>query len=133
MGLAQAMMVAGLGCRRGARAEDVTAAVALALQTAGRAPAELARLATSASKAEEPGLRAAAASLGLQLDAVPRPALLAAAHGCLSHSARVLAETGVPSLAEAAALASAGPGARLLGPRISVARAVTCALAETTP
>ncbi|MGX9964852.1 cobalamin biosynthesis protein [Roseomonas sp. F4] len=127
------MMVAGLGCRRGALAEDVTAAVALALRTAGRRPAELARLATSATKAEEPGLRAAATALGLSLDAVAQPALLAAAPGCLSHSARVLAETGLPSLAEAAALASAGPGARLLGPRVSVARAVTCALAETTP
>ncbi len=127
------MMVAGLGCRRGARAEDVTAAVTLALQTAGRAPAELARLATSAAKAEEPGLRAAAAALGLPLQAVPQDALLAAAPGCLSHSALVLAEAGVPSLAEAAALASAGPGARLLGPRVAVAHAATCALAETTP
>lgn len=126
-------MVAGLGCRRGARAEDVTAAIAAALRAAARQPGELARLATSAAKAEEAGLRAAAAALGLPLDPVPQDALLAATPGCLSHSARVLAEAGVPSLAEASALASAGPGARLLGPRVSVAHAATCALAERLP
>jgi len=133
MGLAQAMMVAGLGCRRGARAEDVTAAITLALDVAGRRPEALARLATSVAKADEPGLRAAAAALGLVLDAVPESALLAAAPRCLSHSARVVAHAGVPSLAEAAALASAGPGARLLGPRVAASRAVTCALAESAP
>jgi cobalt-precorrin 5A hydrolase len=130
MGLAEAMMVAGLGCRRGARPADVAAAIAQALDVSGRAPAALARLATSEAKAQEPALREAAATLGLSLDAVPQAALRAAAPGCLTHSARVLAEAGVPSLAEAAALASAGPGAVLLGPRVAVARAATCALAE---
>lgn len=125
------MMVAGLGCRRGARAEDVAAAITLAL--AGRTPGALTRLATSEAKSHEPGLRQAAASLGLALEPVPQAVLLAAAPRCLTHSARVLAETGVPSLAEAAALASAGPGAVLLGPRVAVARAVTCALAENHP
>ena len=127
------MMVAGLGCRRGARAEDVAAAIAHALDVAGRRPEALSRLATSATKADEPGLRTAAVALGLSLDAVPEAALLAAAPGCLTHSARVVAHAGVPSLAEAAALASAGPGARLLGPRVAAARAVTCALAECAP
>ncbi len=126
-------VVAGLGCRLGTRADDVTAAIAHALELAGRQPEALARLATSAAKADEPGLRAAAAALGLVLEAVPQEDLLAAAPGCLSHSARVMAETGLPSLAEAAALAAAGPGARLLGPRVALARAVTCALAETRP
>lgn len=127
------MMVAGLGCRRGARAEDVAAAISHALEVAGRRSEALARLATSAAKADEPGLRTAAAVLGLALEAVPGTALIAAAPGCITHSARVLAHAGVPSLAEAAALASAGPGARLLGPRVAVARAVTCALAEARP
>lgn len=126
-------VVAGLGCRRGARAEDVSATIAHALERAGRRPEALARLATSAAKADEPGLRAAAAALGLVLEAVPQAELLAASPGCLSHSARVMAETGLPSLAEAAALAAAGPGARLLGPRVALARAVTCALAEARP
>jgi cobalt-precorrin 5A hydrolase len=47
-----------------------------------------------------------------------------------SSSPRVLALTGVPSVAEAAALAAGGPKARLLFPRIVVGP-VTCALATT--
>ena len=47
-----------------------------------------------------------------------------------TRSERVLALTGVPSVAEAAALAAAGPSARLIGPRI-VMGAATCALAAT--
>jgi cobalt-precorrin 5A hydrolase len=133
MGLAQAMMVAGVGCRRGARAEDVQAAIAQALAVAGRTADALTRVATSAAKAEEPALRGAASALGLTLDAVPQEALLAAAPGCLTRAPRVLEIAGVSSLAEAAALASAGPGAVLLGPRVAVARAATCALAETLP
>jgi cobalt-precorrin 5A hydrolase len=42
----------------------------------------------------------------------------------------VLALVGVPSLAEAAALAAAGPTARLLVARIAIG-SVTCALAES--
>ena len=45
-----------------------------------------------------------------------------------TRSERVLAVTGVPSLAEAAALAAAGPDARLLVRRVAVGPA-TCALA----
>lgn len=127
------MMVAGLGCRRGAAREDVLAAIAHALSVAGRDGAALARLATSAAKADEPGLRGAAATLGLELLALPEAALHAAAPCCLTRSARALEATGLPSLAEAAALAGAGEGARLLGPRVAAGRAVTCALAEARP
>jgi cobalt-precorrin 5A hydrolase len=42
----------------------------------------------------------------------------------------VLAVAGVPSVSEAAALAAAGPGARLIAPRVAVGPA-TCALAAT--
>jgi cobalt-precorrin 5A hydrolase len=42
----------------------------------------------------------------------------------------VLALAGVPSVAEAAALAAGGPRARLILPRIAVGP-VTCALAES--
>jgi cobalt-precorrin 5A hydrolase len=47
-----------------------------------------------------------------------------------TRSARVLALMGVPTVAEAAALAAAGPAARLLGPRLVVG-AATCALAAS--
>ncbi len=75
-------LVAGLGCRRGAPADAIAAALAAALHAAGRTPAAL---------------------------------------------------TGLPSLAEAAALAAAGPGARLLGPRQSARGLATCALATPEP
>lgn len=127
------MMVAGLGCRRGAPAEDVLAAIQAALAEAGRGPAGLARLATSTARAAEPGLRHAAAALGLELIALPEAALRDAAPRCLTRSARALAATGLPSLAEAAALAGAGEGSVLLGPRVAAGRAATCALAETPP
>ena len=50
--------------------------------------------------------------------------------GGATWSARVLALAGVPSVAEAAALAACGPKARLILPRIVVGK-VTCALAES--
>ncbi|XIK08888.1 cobalamin biosynthesis protein [Mesorhizobium sp. AaZ16] len=53
-----------------------------------------------------------------------------AAANTLTHSARSQAVAGTPSVAEAAALAAAGEGARLLGPRIVVGP-VTCALATS--
>ena len=67
---------------------------------------------------------------GVKLVFVPQADLEAAASRILTHSERVLAATGVPSLSEAAALAAAGPGARLLAPRVAVGPA-TCALAVT--
>jgi cobalt-precorrin 5A hydrolase len=46
----------------------------------------------------------------------------------LSHSEASLSAAGTPSVSEAAALAAAGEGARLAGPRIAVGP-VTCAIA----
>ena len=76
---------------------------------------------------------AAAQNLALELRVVDAQRLVTAAPHCLTHSPRVLSLTGLPSLAEAAALAAAGPGARLLGPRLAAAGEATCALAESTP
>jgi cobalt-precorrin 5A hydrolase len=61
---------------------------------------------------------------------VPQAALEQAGARAVTRSQRVRALTGVPSLSEAAALAAAGPSARLLAPRIAVGPA-TCALAIT--
>jgi cobalt-precorrin 5A hydrolase len=122
------MIVAGVGCRAGASAREIEAAIGAALTQAGVASAALGLIATSAAKAEEAGLAAAAKDRGLKIVFVPQVALEAAGSRTLSHSGRVLATTGVPSLSEAAALAAAGPGARLLAPRVAVGPA-TCALA----
>lgn len=116
-------MVAGIGCRRGASAEEVLAAVSAA--RVGHGAARLDALATLEAKRDEPGIAEAAARLGL-------PLVIAEAtedaRG-LTRSAASLAATGAASVSEAAALAVAGPRARLLGPRLVLGR-VTCALAE---
>ena len=134
MGLGEAMIVAGIGCRKGASAEEIDAAVDTALERAGRPLAKIELLATSTRKREEPGIAETAASRGLRLVFVEQTDLeIASARGA-TWSRRVLALAGVPSVAEAAALAACGPKARLILPRIVVGP-VTCALAsdETTP
>ena len=112
--------VAGLGCRRGAPVEAVLAAVAAA--AGGR---RLDALATVPAKAAEPALAEAARRLGLPL------VVAAVGEGdprMLSASAASRAATGSASASEAAALAAAGPGARLVAPRLALGP-VTCAIA----
>ena len=97
------MRVAGLGFRRGVSAESLRAALALV--------GEAEVLATAEDKIGEPGLIRLASELGLKVYGVSRAAL--AAQG-VEGSARVMAEYGTGSVAEAAALAVAGTGARLV-------------------
>jgi cobalt-precorrin 5A hydrolase len=129
MGVGEAMIVAGVGCRKGARAADIEAAVAAALARAGLGAAALDLIATSAAKAGEPGIAGAASAIGVRLVLVPQQELEAAGVRTATRSARAIAVAGVPSVAEAAALAAAGPTARLIIARIAVGPA-TCALAE---
>jgi cobalt-precorrin 5A hydrolase len=63
---------------------------------------------------------------------VDRPALAQAQQRCLTRSSVAERLTGFGAVAEAAALAAAGPGAQLLGPRI-VLDGATCALARRAP
>ena len=122
------MIVAGLGCRRGTGAPLLAAALEAALRVAGQRIEGVGRLATSERKRGEPGIRDLAALLRLPLVAVPDAALSLAADRVAHRSARVAALFGVPSVAEAAALVSAGPSGRLLAPRTALGPA-TCALA----
>jgi cobalt-precorrin 5A hydrolase len=121
------MMVAGVGCRRGASAAAVETVIAAALAQAGLASHSLDALATAAFKGDEPGIAAAAAARGVPLILIAQ-ADLARAGGRASHSRRVARLTGVGSVAEAAALAAGGAAARLVAPRIAIGPA-TCALA----
>ena len=130
MGVDEAMIVAGIGCRKGASADDVGAAIAHALDRAGFAADGLDLIATSAAKGGEPGIAAAAAALGVPLVLVPQSDLEGASPRTQTRSERVVALTGVPSVAEAAALAAGGPQARLILPRVGVGPA-TCALVDT--
>ena len=124
------MIVAGIGCRKGASAADIRAAIAHALARAGLASAALDLVAAPESKADEQGVGAAAAALGVPLVLVSKADLQAAGARTQTRSERVLALMGVPSVAEAAALAASGPASRLIVPRMSVGIA-TCALAAS--
>ncbi|MCL6284105.1 cobalamin biosynthesis protein [Ruegeria sp. 2012CJ41-6] len=85
-------------------------------------------LATAEDKAAHPALSALAADLHLPVLRVGAAALSAAR--TLTQSHRSATERGTGSVAEAAALAGAGPDARLIAPRhISTDRLATCAVA----
>jgi cobalt-precorrin 5A hydrolase len=129
MGLEEAMIVAGIGCRKGASAESIGAAIDAALERAGRPLARIDLMATAARKLDEAGIAEAASARDVRLVFVEQTDLeIASARGA-TWSRRVLALAGVPSVAEAAALAACGQKARLILPRIVVGP-VTCALAS---
>jgi cobalt-precorrin 5A hydrolase len=124
------MIVAGVGCRRGALAPDIETAIRTALARAGVGADALDAIATAQAKGGEAGIAVAAKSLGVSVVLVPEAELKAASARTTTRSERVLALTGVASVAEAAALAAAGPLARLISPRLVIG-AATCALAAT--
>jgi cobalt-precorrin 5A hydrolase len=129
VGLGEAVIVAGIGCRTGVSATEVDLAIEAALrQSTGRLPHTLQLIATAAARAGESGVIVAAAARGIPLVLISQPDLEAADARTLTQSARSLAAMNVGSVAEAAALAGAGRNARLLGPRVTVGP-VTCALA----
>ncbi len=101
-----------------------------AFARAGVAASELRLIATSAAKGGEPGIAAAAVTIGVPLVLIRQVDLVAAGVRATTRSERVIAVAGVSCVAEAAALAAGGPAARLIAPRIAVGPA-TCALAET--
>jgi cobalt-precorrin 5A hydrolase len=89
-------------------------------------------VATAEDKAMQTPLRNAAARLGLSVLPVPEMALKAMGPHVLTCSMRSLSARGVGSVAEAAALAAAGAGARLDGPRaVSADGQVTTAIARS--
>jgi cobalt-precorrin 5A hydrolase len=130
MGVGEAMIVAGIGCRKGATAEEIDAAIEAALGQAGCAPEMLSLVATSDGKGNEPGIIEAAAGRDVRLVLVRPAELDASGTRTKSSSPRVRALLGIPSVAEAAALAACGPTAELIVPRLVVGP-VTCAIAGT--
>lgn len=121
-------IVAGVGSRRGVSAEEVCAAVRGALARHDVRLCDVSVMATPAMKGGEAGIIKAALDLGLLLVMVPQTQLEAAGVRAMTHSERVVALIGVPSVAEASALAVAGRRSTLVGPRF-VLGSVTCALA----
>ena len=122
------MIVAGIGTRKGVAASAVIAAIDAALAAHGLSRGELDGLATARLKRDEPALLAAGSAIGRELIIVDDAELQAASGRTQTHSEMSAATACTPSVSEASALAAAGPGSRLLGPRL-VLGAVTCAIA----
>ena len=143
------MIVAGIGAQSTATAQDIVEAVTDCCQRAGMALTELGVLAGRNRAKTVTDLVAAAselhnkrlaqhknATIPNKLPVNPGVGILVFSVAqlqqevgrCVTHSERSMAATGVPCVAEAAALAAAGPDGMLLLPRVAFAR-VTCALA----
>jgi cobalt-precorrin 5A hydrolase len=122
------MIVAGIGCKRGTSSEEIVSLISAVLATHDIARDKLDAIATETLKANEAGIADAAQRLSVRLVRCSLPDLDGIADKVLTHSARVKAIKGVPSIAEASALLAAGPNARLLGARVAAANA-TCAIA----
>ncbi|SEM91145.1 cobalt-precorrin 5A hydrolase [Loktanella fryxellensis] len=117
------MIVAGFGFRGAA----TVASLSDALARAGGAGVAL--LATAQDKAATDSFTAFATALALPIAAIPANELSRQTTLTLSQASLAARDTG--SVAEAAALAAAGPGARLLAPRVvSGDGMATCALAK---
>lgn len=123
-------IVAGIGLRPGTSEADILACLDDALAAAGLPAGGSMRFATLASRLGEPGIAAAARTRNAELVAIPDEALKGFEASCATRSTRIASLYGVGSVAEAAALAAAGPGGELIQPRIATAR-VTCALARS--
>lgn len=124
------MIVAGIGCKKGSSERQVMNAVVQALAEHGMTINALSALATGEIKREEKVIGDAARHYGVPLIVVDNRDLKIAADRCLTLSERSLDYAGVASLCEAAAVAAAGKGADLLGPRIAL-EGVTCAIAQS--
>lgn len=118
------MIVAGFGFRDAAKLESF----ADALERAS-APQPVERLATAQDKACAAALQSFAKRLALPVAGIAAQAL--ERQQTLTQSAASIAARNTGSVAEAAALAAAGNGARLIVARVTSADGLaTCALAE---
>ena len=117
----------GVGCRAGVSGDAIAALTERALVELG-APDGERRMFTLAVKAKEAGIVEAARLIGASLTPLPLGALQAQGQRIMTPSATVQSRFGAPNIAEAAALAGAGEGGRLLGRRLA-ADGATCAIA----
>jgi len=122
------VVVAGVGCRKGAGAEDILEIIRAGCASRGVAVKSLAALASIEAKRNEPGLLEAGRTLGV--DMVFYPADQLAKVAVPTPSQRVREHMGVESVCEAAALLAAGT-TRLVLAKIK-SETVTLALALAT-
>jgi cobalt-precorrin 5A hydrolase/precorrin-3B C17-methyltransferase len=123
-------LVVGVGSARGVPAAEVSTLVDSILAAGELAPESVRYLATADLKADEEGILQAARERGWEV--VTHPAEELATVAVPNPSDVVRAEVGTPSVAEAAALLTAGPGARLVVEKHKSTRA-TAAVARLRP
>ncbi len=122
------MIIAGIGARASATASQIVEAVADACGRAGIALAEVGLLAGLDRPETIASLREAGSMLTIGTETFDAACLQQESPRCVTQSERSLSATGLPSVAEAAALAGAGPEGMLLLPRVAFPT-VTVALA----
>ncbi|MGI3169298.1 precorrin-3B C(17)-methyltransferase [Pseudooceanicola sp. C21-150M6] len=118
----------GVGCARGAAADEVIALAERALAEAGIAPGAVAAVGTIVLKADEPAILAVAAHLGVPLRLFEAEELEAVVERLATPSEVVFAEVGCHGVSEGAALCLAGDGGAFAVTKRKTAEA-TCALA----
>lgn len=121
-------LAVGIGCERGASAQEVADLVAQTMQAQNLSPDAIACYASIELKEDEPAITSladrahgrffTAEELAQQSERIANPSVL------------VKRETGTPSVAEAAALAAAGPDSELIVEKTKSKRA-TCAIARS--
>ena len=119
-------LVLGLGCERGTSPAEL---VALAVSVVAR-PGDVAFVATLDARAGEPAMHAVAKHFSAPLVTFPADRLEAETPRLANPSAIVFAHAGCHGVAEAAALAQAGAGGRLIVGKTKSAHA-TAAVAES--
>jgi cobalt-precorrin 5A hydrolase len=124
----EAMIVAGVGCRRETSADEIERVVRMALGMFDLPVERLDSVATESEKATDPVFAEVARRLSVRLVGCTVDDLDRVAGRVLTPSKLVLKAKGLPSIAEASALVVAGREGRLLGTRVATERA-TCAIA----
>lgn len=112
-----AILALGVGAERGAPAEELLDLALETLDEAGLAREAVACVVSVALKAAEPAIHALADSLAVPARFFSTERLAEEESRLMTPSAVVAAEIGIPGVAEAAALAAAGPMGRLVVPK----------------
>ena len=119
----------GIGCERGAGADEITALARSCLDAAGLAPDAVAGVFSIDLKSDEPAVHAVAGSLGVPARFFTAAVLEAEAPRLRNPSELVFREVGCHGVAEGAALAAAGPEGELVVEKTKSVRG-TCAIAR---
>ena len=119
------MIAIGIGSTSAATAADIVAAIREVERRAGSACGLVASLRRGGDL--DAVITAASAASGRPLRLIAHDELVVCASDCVTHSAASIAAYGLPSVAEAASIAAAGAGSRLLIARIVFDRVTAAA------